>query len=692
MDGIRIFEDLFESLPDAVTLSVALRDEMGHAVDMRLLRMNRTARAGQPDPDASIGQLCSELWPQMVVNGSFAACMRVLDTGVSESGEFWWTESQTFRSAGYDYKAERVGTELLLWVLRDNTDLVQRMMHDEARFQAAFDEAPVGMAMITGSGQILLANNSLRSMVGNEHTHMPGTSLTSWVDNEDRRLITDALATVIGAADVVRDVEVRLRSAGPDTVWAHMSIAGLTVGDDTAGCYIVHLLDVSVQKSLEFALTRQALHDPLTDLANRALLTDRLESALSRLSRHGTAVGVIFVDVDNFKVINDGLGHLVGDAVLTEAARRLQRVTRVGDTVARFGGDEFVVICEDLENEAEAYALAVRVNDAFRRPLLVGDRSLSLTVSVGVASTTDDGTRAHELIRDADIAMYRAKAEGRDRCVIFDDALRDSALRRLELETELRRAIDSYQLVLDYQPIVSLTTGDISGVEALVRWRHPERGTIAPHEFIPLAEDTGLIVALGEWVLADACLQGHRWHGLHPDLTISVNLSAHQVHHPDLMGVVRAALNVSGMDPRLLSLELTESVLMRDPDVAAMTLHGLKRLGVGLSLDDFGTGYSSLAYLHQFPIDVIKIDRSFVAGLGSSPQDSVVCTAIVGLADALGLSTIAEGVETQHQLQRLTQLGCTAAQGYYLARPQSAAAIDEMLARSRHISHALVAH
>ncbi|MCU1392879.1 MAG: diguanylate cyclase/phosphodiesterase with and sensor(s) [Ilumatobacteraceae bacterium] len=693
-----IVSSTFEWFPDAVTLSLAVRDADGRAIDMRLLSMNRQARSGQPDPEGSIGRLCSELWPQMVVNGSFAACMRVLDTGVTEAAQFWWTEEETYAPAGYDYKAARVGADHLLWVLRDSTDTVRRLEHDEARFRAAFDAAPAGMAMVTASGEILLANGALADMVGGERSSFGGTTLQSWIVPDDRQHVLDSLATVTADVPLVHGGEVRLMTfemrfgvesarsriaRDPVGIWAGLSIAPLSIDHETTDCYVVHLLDVTVQKKLETELTHQALHDPLTGLANRALLNDRMESAIARLDRHRCGVAVIFIDTDHFKVINDGLGHRAGDEVLMAVASRLRRIARVGDTVARFGGDEFVVVCDDLDDEAEAHALALRINEEFRRPLLISDRAIKLSVSTGVATTTDSSCDPQSLLRDADVAMYRAKAEGRDRSVIFNDDLRASALRRMELEHELRHAINHDELVVHYQPIVQLATGRITGVEALVRWQHPVRGLVLPNEFIPLAEDTGLVVALGEWVLAHACLDGRRWHDLYPDLTISVNLSAHQIEHPDLMACVRTSLAMSGIDPTAVTLELTETVLMRDPDFAAVTLHGLKNLGVHLSLDDFGTGYSSLAYLHQFPIDSLKIDRTFVAGLGDNPGDAILCTAIVGLANALGMDTVAEGVETELQLEHVRQLGCTSAQGFYLSRPQSAESISRLLTEQR---------
>jgi diguanylate cyclase (GGDEF)-like protein len=429
-------------------------------------------------------------------------------------------------------------------------------------------------------------------------------------------------------------------------------------------------------------LIHQTLHDPLTGLANRVLLSDRLSHALARLSRQLHPMAVLFVDVDNFKVINDSLGHDRGDHILVQFAERLAKAVRIGDTVARFGGDEFVVLCEQLVGNGEALAIAERVRQLAAVPIEIDGRVLIVTASVGIAITRSPGAAPADLLRDADAAMYQAKLAGRDRSVIFADSMRARAVIRLDTELALRRAIAQDELRLHYQPIVNIKSGRTEGVEALVRWQHPTRGLIYPDQFISIAEETGLIIPLGEWVLGEACRQMHTWHLKHDqlaDLSVSVNLSGHQLTRPEFTRVVAEVLSGTGLAAGNLTLEITESVLMADAEAAVKVLRALKALGVQLSVDDFGTGYSSLSYLRKFPVDALKIDKSFVDGLGIEAEDSAIVHAIINLAHTLKLKTVAEGTETAKQLTALTDLGCDQAQGYFLSRPKAPADLVDAL-------------
>jgi diguanylate cyclase (GGDEF)-like protein len=447
--------------------------------------------------------------------------------------------------------------------------------------------------------------------------------------------------------------------------------------------------EVKERKRAERQLAHQALHDGLTGLPNRSLLLDRVEHALERSNRNSSLVAVLFLDIDNFKLINDSLGHHVGDQLLTRVAARLGTVVRRadtaarlgGETVARLGGDEFVVLCEDLEGEQDAIRIAERVRAELAAPLLLDDSELSITASIGIAVTCGDGASPDSLIRDADVAMYRAKERGRDRYELFDEGMRARVLRRLQVENDLRRAIERDELRVFYQPIVSLPSGDVVGVETLVRWQHPEQGLIPPVEFIPLAEESGLIVTIGRWVLEEACRQSAHWQEAHPDwppLKVSVNVSARQLGG-ELAETVAAVLEATGADPDRLALEITESLLMGHTDATMDLLRSLRELGVQVALDDFGTGYSSLSYLQRFPLDVLKLDRSFVSRLDSEASDLKIVAATIDMAQALDMRVIAEGVETPEQLGHLCALDCDFAQGYYFARPQPAAAITELL-------------
>ncbi|MFI5042411.1 MAG: putative bifunctional diguanylate cyclase/phosphodiesterase, partial [Acidimicrobiales bacterium] len=440
--------------------------------------------------------------------------------------------------------------------------------------------------------------------------------------------------------------------------------------------------DISTQKALEATLERRALHDHLTGLPNRVLFVDRLRLAISRLARHGGLLAVLFVDIDHFKVINESLGHEQGDRLLALMAQRFAGAVRPGDTVARFGGDEFAVLCESVLSEAEAVGIAERLQELAAVPLRLDGRDFTMTVSTGIALTASSDALAADLLRDADSAMYQAKDAGRGCSVTFVPSMKTRADQRLDTEVALRRAIRDGQLRLHYQPIVNLTTGRTEGVEALVRWQHPTEGLIAPSEFIPLAEETGLLVPLGEWVLGEACRQAQSWHREYPELdhlTVSVNLSGRQIAQADLVAVVANVLATTALPASRLVLEITESVLMRNVAHTIAVLTALKALGVRLSIDDFGTGYSSLSYLKQFPVDILKIDKSFVDGLDDGDQDTAIVAATIHLAHSLGLKTIAEGTETAIQIITLTELGCDNAQGFLLCRPQPPETVIEVL-------------
>jgi diguanylate cyclase (GGDEF)-like protein len=447
---------------------------------------------------------------------------------------------------------------------------------------------------------------------------------------------------------------------------------------------IANLLAQATERSRSEAdIRHQALHDPLTGLPNRTLFVDRLAVALAQARRREAWVAVLFLDVDNFKLVNDSLGHGAGDDLLLKLSARLDESLRAGDTMARFGGDEFVIICGDISGAEEAIAIAERTTAVLHHPFVVGEVEHRVTASIGIALSRGADRDAEDLIREADAAMYRAKARGRGGYEIYDEAMRDRATARLRTENQLAHAITNGELRLAYQPIVALGSGETVGVEALVRWEHPERGTVAPLDFIPIAEDTGLIVSIGEWVLAEACRQHAAWRQSRPDappLWMAVNLSARQVALPNLARVVADALRDNAMDPAHLRLELTESSLMEDPEVALTTMNALRDLGVQLVLDDFGTGYSSLAYVQRFPIAVLKIDRSFVANLGEESPGAAIVAAVVNMAKGLRIDVVGEGVETEAQAAALQALGCQYAQGYLYGRPMPAEDLRPLLA------------
>jgi diguanylate cyclase (GGDEF)-like protein/PAS domain S-box-containing protein len=430
--------------------------------------------------------------------------------------------------------------------------------------------------------------------------------------------------------------------------------------------------DITERKALQEQLEYQALHDALTGLPNRALFMDRLQHALVRAWRRKGEVAVLFMDLDNFKVVNDSLGHDAGDSLLAAVAERLRARLRPEDTAARLGGDEFVILLEDLTDVGEATRVAERIAEALRTAFVLNRREVFVTASIGVVLSDDARKEPADLLRNADLAMYRAKHAGRARYEVFEEQMSARALERLQMENDLRRAVERQEFVVHYQPVVALDTGGVKGFEALVRWERSEDTLIVPEEFVPVAEDTGLIVPIGQWTLREACRQAQEWRRRYPDapsVTMFVNLSARQLQDPDLARRIAQITRETGFDPRYLELEISEGAAMVNAPATAAVLEELKALDVRVAIDDFGTGYSSLSYLERFPVDSLKIDRSFVDKLGQDPGTALLVSGMIDLAHALGLRVIAEGVETTEQLQRVRDLGCDLAQGYHFSRP-----------------------
>ncbi len=476
-------------------------------------------------------------------------------------------------------------------------------------------------------------------------------------------------------------VATQFRARHSDGTWRHLEGVAKNLLDDPAvGGVVINYRDVTDRSTLEEQLRHQAFHDALTGLPNRALFMDRLERAVVRSRRGDQGIAVLFIDLDDFKGINDSHGHADGDRVLVAVAARVRGALRPTDTTARMGGDEIAILLEDSDGDG-AEATAERLHEVLREPIALSAAEIVVNVSIGIAACRRGEQSADELLRNADVAMYGAKTRGKGRSVVFDPTLHDAAVSRVQLKAELRLAITRRDLRLEYQPIVRLSDGELQGVEALVRWEHPARGMVGPAEFIPLAEEGEMIVDLGRWVLSEACRQARAWQdeGRGRPVPVSVNLSPRQIEEAGFVDDVQRILQQTGLAANTLTLEITESVLMGDTEASIATLRALKELGVKLAIDDFGTGYSSLSYLQRLPVDVLKIDRSFVATLDTSGADVALVRSIIALGDALGLETVAEGIEERGQLQELISLGAGFGQGYYFSRPLSVAAMGDLL-------------
>jgi diguanylate cyclase (GGDEF)-like protein/PAS domain S-box-containing protein len=666
-----LVDTIFRSTEEGIIALAAIRNAAGRAVDFQIVALNQSA--------AELLGFTAEnlLWCRLSELPRGLSARRLLDRLVADAGmrqfaQFEFSFERDNREIYLNIGIASVG-DLLSMTMTDIGDIKQR----EASFRLLFDGNPVPMWLYDPADlRILSVNEAALAHYGYDRAQFQSMTLPDLWPADEREM----------HRAVAKSVDANYQS---DRIWRHVKADGREIEVLTyarrlpfvhKNAILVAVVDVTEQRQAEARVAYMAHHDALTDLPNRVMFHHRLTEGLARVQRHGHALAVHCLDLDHFKGVNDTLGHPIGDELLKAVAKRLSNCLRDSDMVARLGGDEFAVVQYPLGDPNEASDLANRLIDVVSRPYEVHGHEFVVGASIGIALAPGDGDAPDALLRNADMALYRAKAEGRGTAHFFEAEMDRRIQARRMLELDLRKGFTNGEFELYYQPLVNLKTNAVSGFEALLRWRHPERGLVAPGEFIPLTEEIGLIVPLGEWVLREACAQAAKW----PEpLKVAVNLSPAQFRNRGVVKAVLTALAHSRLPASRLELEITESVLLGESDANLATLHQLREIGVHISMDDFGTGYSSLSYLRSFPFDKIKIDRSFVSELTERPDCLAIIRAVAGLGTSLGIATTAEGIETPEQLAQVRAEGCTEVQGYLFSAPRPATELGEFLQPDR---------
>jgi diguanylate cyclase (GGDEF)-like protein/PAS domain S-box-containing protein len=674
---LRAERDFVDAVVDVAGSLVLVLDNRG-----RIVRFNRACEliTGYGF-DEVVGKACSELF----LGPEDRTCVEAHFADLSP-GKFphnfecaWLTRGGDQRWIAWSNTALVDDSGAVTHVIATGIDVTAQraaeggLREAKERFQKAFDHASIGMCLVDVHGRFTQVNRALCDMLGRDEPELLALRIADVTHPDDISATNATVAVATTGHAAPHRLEKRYLRPDGRIVWAQVTICTIHSENGESPYFVTQVEDVTERREAEARLVRQALHDPLTGLPNRTLLMDRLRQVLARADRHPEVTAVLFIDLDGFKDVNDSLGHDVGDEVLREVGRRLQGHIRPLDTVARLGGDEFVVLCQDLAGEQNVVEISERLAGVLSEPVAVGTFEVVVTASVGIALANGRKPAPEDLLREADAAMYGAKTRGKNRCEIFDEGLQARAVDRIAIASALRQGLRDDRFVLHFQPVVDIRTGQTVAVESLVRLDDAERGLLAPDTFIQVAEDSGLIVPIGTSVLERACRELADWRAsgaAPPGMSTAVNLSARQATRPDLAETIEHALARAGLEPSGLTLELTETVLMEADAATLRQLERIRELGVGLGIDDFGTGYSSLTYLKRLPVSFVKIDRSFVAGLVTDPSDREIVTAVIRLGQALGLTTIAEGVEEVAQFQLLRDLGCDQAQGYLLGRPK----------------------
>ncbi|MCG7977453.1 MAG: EAL domain-containing protein [Candidatus Thiodiazotropha endolucinida] len=666
---------IVEDLPyDAELMALRLRDE-GFDLDYtRVQRESAYLEALEKSPDLILcdwhlpqfsGQRALSLLRQQNLDIPFI----IVSGGIGEEAAV-----DALRQGANDYvlkdRPARLGEAVRRVLIDKQLRMAHRTAEEKLRLaDRAFQNTAEGITVTDASGNIVSTNPAFEAITGYSHEEVLGLNprvLKS--GHHPDSFYKEMWDTLLLTGHWRGEIWNRRKNGDAYPEW--LTISAVKDGNDETTHYVGVFTDISQIKEAQDQINFLAHHDALTRLPNRALFRERFDHALMHARRENASIALLFLDLDRFKTVNDTLGHPVGDQVLLEVSKRMNQIIRASDTLARLGGDEFVLLLEEQTDAQHAAVVARKLIDLFSRPMIIGEHELVVTASIGITLYPNDGDDPDKLIRHADRAMYEAKQQGRNTYRFFTQALTEGALERLMMENDLRRAVARNELILHYQPIVNLETRQLQGIEALVRWQHPEQGLIAPGLFIELAEEIGIIGEIGQWVLRAACSQLARWDrdGFKVP-RISVNLSVQQIDREGLITMVSEELNSSGLSPERLELEVTESMLIRNPELSRTVLSELRTLGVKFAIDDFGTGYSSLAYLKLLPLDHLKIDQSFVRDIGKDANDEAIVRAIIGMSKSLGLESVAEGVEEAHQARFLQQAGSDLAQGYLYSRP-----------------------